>query len=98
MNTPNLPAAIAAAGDHRDASAGISSGSDCGGDDWVAQARDALCQAIARLDRQEQRVIVGHYYEEQSVAELAEIYDLSADQICDLIQEALQKLRRIVLH
>lgn len=63
---------------------------------WLAGAFELLPAAMARISREERQVVIGYYFDQQSVAELAETYGLDGRRVAALIQSALAQLRSML--
>jgi DNA-directed RNA polymerase specialized sigma24 family protein len=65
---------------------------------WLTRAQEALPAAITGLPWDEQRVVIGYYFDQRSVAELADTLHHNRQHVRSLIQDALSHLRRALLH
>jgi RNA polymerase sigma-B factor len=68
------------------------------GDLLYIEERDALRQAVSRLNTRQQQIIHLRYYEELSQAEVARRMGISQMHVSRLERQALQDLRQILAH
>ena len=58
--------------------------------------RRILAQAVDLLDRRERMVITLYYYEELRMKEIAEIFGFTESRICQVLGQAIQKLKTTI--
>lgn len=74
--------------------------------DWARTGRDSwLCAALAELPRAiqllpaaEQAVVIGYYFDERSIDELAASLQMEPSRVDFVLEQALRELRRRVPH
>lgn len=64
--------------------------------EWLETAVQMLPGAITQLPAQQQLVVIGHYFHERSVSDLAEDLRVHPLRVRSLLQVALRTLRRQV--
>jgi RNA polymerase sigma factor (sigma-70 family) len=56
-----------------------------------------LSQAVSEMSRQEQLVVTLAHYEEMTVDEIAEILDLTQEQVCDIERDVVARLQQALM-
>ena len=71
---------------------------EAGDDAWLCAALTELPRAIQQLPAAEQAAVIGYYFDERPIEELAASLHLDPARVRSIIQEALRELRRKVPH
>lgn len=67
---------------------------DSRGDSWCAAVQAALPAALTNLTRLEQQVLIGYYFDERSIEDLAETLRIHPERVCATLQMGMRELRR----
>ena len=73
---------------------GASRSRDTRGDAWCAAVQAALPSALTSLTRLEQQVLIGYYFDERSIEELADSLRIHPERVCATLQMGMRQLRR----
>lgn len=65
-------------------------------DSWMCAALTELPRAIQRLSAAEQAAVIGHYFDERPIDELAASLQMEPERVRFVLQQALRELRRQV--
>lgn len=63
-------------------------------DAWCAAVVAALPSALTSLTRLEQQVLIGYYFDERSIDDLAQTLRMHPERVCATLQMGMRELRR----
>ena len=64
------------------------------GDAWCAEVQAELPSALTSLTRLEQQVLIGYYFDDRSIDDLAEALRIHPERVCATLQMGMRELRR----
>lgn len=67
-------------------------------DSWLCTALSELPRAIQRLSAAERAAVIGYYFDERPIDELAASLQMEPARVQVILQQALRELRRRVPH